>query len=119
MSSDDYLHAFQNITKLGLKKVQEREILRVLIQCALAEKDYNPFYNLLIAKFTTTDFNMKYTLKYCLWDYLKELQSERLSASKTLRLAQIFGSLAVFGEMPLHFLKVLSFSSEQGEMSQA
>ena len=32
MNSEDYLDAFQNIKKLGLKKRQERDIVKVIIQ---------------------------------------------------------------------------------------
>jgi len=36
-----------------------------------------------------------------------------------MRLAHIFGSLAVIGEMPLHFLKVLDFDQQDNQMSKA
>jgi nucleolar MIF4G domain-containing protein 1 len=35
MSSDDYLDAFQNLQKLGLKKKQEREIIKVILHCQI------------------------------------------------------------------------------------
>jgi nucleolar MIF4G domain-containing protein 1 len=38
MSADDYLHAYQQLMQLNLKKVQTREIIRVVLQCCLAEK---------------------------------------------------------------------------------
>lgn len=33
MSSDDYLHAFEQLMHLNLKKTQEREIVRILVNC--------------------------------------------------------------------------------------
>ncbi len=33
--------------KLGLKEVQEREIVHVLINCCLQEKTFNPYYAFL------------------------------------------------------------------------
>lgn len=58
---------------LNLKKTQEREIVRVLLQCCIAEKCYNPFYGLLSEKLLS-DINFRYTFKYALWDYLKTLE---------------------------------------------
>ena len=77
MSSDDYLHAYEQLMHLNLKKTQEREIVRVLLQCCLAEKEYNPFYALLSEKLLT-DANFKYTYKYALWDYLKMLEKTEI-----------------------------------------
>ncbi|KAK9766956.1 suppressor of glycerol defect, variant 2 [Basidiobolus ranarum] len=34
MTSDDYVDAFERLLKLGLKEIQEREIVRVLVQCS-------------------------------------------------------------------------------------
>lgn len=59
---------------LNLKKTQERETVRVLLQCCLAEKSYNPFYAYLSEKLLT-DVNYKYTYKYVLWDYIKALKN--------------------------------------------
>ena len=57
-----------------------------------------------------------------MWDYLKEIGQNRLSSGKVMRLAQIFGFLAVHGDMPLHFLKVLDLdenSIEDGSTGKA
>jgi nucleolar MIF4G domain-containing protein 1 len=58
---------------LNLKKTQEREIVRVVLQCCITEKAYNPFYQFLSARLLT-DVNYKYTFKYALWDYIKSIQ---------------------------------------------
>jgi hypothetical protein len=48
VSAEDYVQAFENVTRLGLKKQQEREIVKVLIQCCINEKKiFNKFYGLL------------------------------------------------------------------------
>lgn len=73
MMSDDYLHAYEQLMHLNLKKTQEREIVRVLLQCCIAEKTYNPFYYYLSTKLLT-DINFKYTYKYALWDYIKSIE---------------------------------------------
>jgi nucleolar MIF4G domain-containing protein 1 len=88
MGADDYLHAFEQLMHLNLKKTQEREIVRVLLQCCLAEKQYNQYYFVLSQKLLM-DANYKYTFKYCLWDYVKGLSG--LEVGQILNLAKVFG----------------------------
>lgn len=80
--------------------------MRVVLQCCLAEKTYNPFYALLSEKLLT-DVNFRYTYKYALWDYIKML--ERLDVAQIVNLAKIFAVLICKGQIPLHFLKVIDF----------
>ena len=48
VSSEDYVQAFENLTRLNLKKQQEREIIKVLVHCCVQEKNlFNRFYGLL------------------------------------------------------------------------
>ena len=48
MSAEDYVQAFENVTRLNLKKQQEREIVKVLVHCCVQEKNlFNKFYGLL------------------------------------------------------------------------
>ena len=80
--------------------------MRILVNCCQAEKNYNPFYEMLAMKLCSHDANFKYTFKYCLWDYLKDL--ERLEVKQIVHLSKLFGRLMAT-ELPLHFLKVLDF----------
>lgn len=52
------MDAFQKLLKLNLKHQQEREIINVILHCALQEKNYNPYYAYLAEKFCT--FARKY-----------------------------------------------------------
>ena len=48
MGAEDYLQAFENVTRLNLRKQQEREIVKVLVHCCVNEKKvFNKFYALL------------------------------------------------------------------------
>ena len=47
MFAQDYADAFEKLVKLGLKEVQEREMVHVLIDCCLQENAYNPYYAFL------------------------------------------------------------------------
>ena len=52
ISADDYLQAFENCQRLNLKKQQEREIIKVTVQCCINEKkSFNKFYALLAQRF--------------------------------------------------------------------
>ena len=44
MSANDYTDAFEKMVKLGLKGKQEREMVRVVLDCCGQEKFYNPYY---------------------------------------------------------------------------
>lgn len=54
----DYLDAFEKLVHLGLKSQQDREIIHVIINCCLREKQFNPYYCHLSQKFC--DFDRKY-----------------------------------------------------------
>mmetsp|Transcript_38937 Transcript_38937/g.37269 ORF Transcript_38937/g.37269 Transcript_38937/m.37269 type:complete len:95 (-) Transcript_38937:429-713(-) len=77
VSADDYLQAFENLSRLSLKKQQEREVIKVVFQCCLKEKGpFNKFYGLLTQKLIqASPQSYKYSFKYTLWDYLKTLSS--------------------------------------------
>ena len=110
MSAEDYLQAFENVTRLNLKKQQEREIVKVLVHCCVNEKKiFNKFYGLLAQRLVRYDQqSFKYSLKYTLWDYLKSLGN--YDVRQIANLAKLFGMLFGGGDLPLHFLKVLDFS---------
>lgn len=44
------MDGFQKLVRLGLKDVQEREAVHVLVDCCLQEKSYNPYYAHLAQK---------------------------------------------------------------------
>lgn len=59
VSAEDYTDAFMKLVKLSLKKQQEREIIYVIMHCALNEKAYNPYYSYLMQKFCQYDRRFK------------------------------------------------------------
>ncbi|KAG5408643.1 hypothetical protein IGI04_004962 [Brassica rapa subsp. trilocularis] len=44
MSSEDYIDAFEKLLRLDLPGKQDREIMRVLVECCLQEKVFNKYY---------------------------------------------------------------------------
>ncbi|XP_077245501.1 MIF4G domain-containing protein / MA3 domain-containing protein [Tasmannia lanceolata] len=84
MSGEDYIDAFEKITRLDLPGKQDREIMRVLVECCLQEKVFNKYYTVLASRLCSHDKNHKFTLQYCLWDHFKELGSMELIRSMNL-----------------------------------
>lgn len=122
MSSTDVNDAYFRLMKLSLKKSQELEIPKVLIQCSGAEKAYNPFYTILSRR-VCSDKKLKMAFQFSLWDLFKRMgegEDEReddedeesegnLGLRSLVNLAKMFGVLIAEGGLSLGVLKVCSF----------
>ncbi|XP_030054479.1 nucleolar MIF4G domain-containing protein 1 [Microcaecilia unicolor] len=108
MSSEDFLDAFENLLKLGLKDQQEREIVYVLIDCCLQEKTYNPFYAYLASKFCKNDRRFQMTFQFSMWDKFRDLGS--LSATTVSNLVHLLTYLLKTKSLSLVVFKVIEFS---------
>ncbi|OVA16448.1 MIF4G-like [Macleaya cordata] len=84
MSGEDYIDAFEKLLRLDLPGKQDREIMRVIVECCLQEKVFNKYYTILASKLCSHDKNHKFTLQYCLWDHYKGLDEMELIRSKNL-----------------------------------
>lgn len=119
MSATDYRDAHLRLLKLRLKRSQELEIPRVLVQCAGAELTYNPFYTLISRKLCS-DHKLRKAFQFALWDLFKRMgengdeespvfeagdDSETLSMRTIVNLARMFGVLIAEGGMGLGVLK--------------
>jgi nucleolar MIF4G domain-containing protein 1 len=76
MLSRDILDAYERIMKLSITGKNDREIIRVLIECCLIEKTYNSFYKELMKLFSEYNRQYKMTIQYLLWDVIKRLLDE-------------------------------------------
>lgn len=108
MSGEDYIDAFEKILRLDLPGKQDREIMRVLIECCLQEKAFNKYYTILASKLCGHDKNHKFTLQYCLWDHFKELESMELGRS--MNLARFVAEMLVSFSLSLAVLKSVDLS---------
>uniref|UniRef100_A0A182P0R2 MI domain-containing protein n=1 Tax=Anopheles epiroticus TaxID=199890 RepID=A0A182P0R2_9DIPT len=107
MSAEDYLDAFEKLLRLAIKDL--RILVSVIIHCALAEKDYNPYYSVLAQKFCDYDRRYQLAIQYALWDRLKEIHS--LQQQQQVRnLARFITHLIGEGGLPLSCLKVIEFA---------
>ncbi|KNC87628.1 hypothetical protein SARC_00259 [Sphaeroforma arctica JP610] len=109
MGSVDYLDAFEKLLRLGLKDKQEREIVKVIIECCMQEKVYNPYYAYLSSKFCHFNYNYKFTFQYSFWDRFKDM--ETLSPRAMLNLARLLVHLFNNHALSLAILKVVSFTN--------
>ncbi|KAI5950979.1 SGD1 [Candida jiufengensis] len=127
MSATDYMDARTKIDKLALKRVQERDVPKVLIHCATIEPSWNPYYAVL-ANNLCDSHSLRKTFQFMLWDLIKELDGstdeedeeesnfmglndsdEETKMKKILNLGRFFGFLLAEGSLPLHNLNTINF----------
>ncbi|CAK9181057.1 unnamed protein product [Ilex paraguariensis] len=108
MSGEDYIDAFEKLLRLDLPVKQDREIMRVLVDCCLHEKVFNKYYCVLASKLCSHDKNHKFTLQFCLWDHFKELESMQLIRS--MHLSKFVAEMFVSFSLSLAVLKAVDLS---------
>ncbi|RNA03977.1 nucleolar MIF4G domain-containing 1 [Brachionus plicatilis] len=113
VSAEDYTDAFMKLVKLSLKKQQEREIIYVIVHCALNEKKTNPYYSFLMQKFCEYDRRFRMTLQFHTWDKFKMLTG--LKKQQISNFAAMYSHLIGTGAMSLSVLKNVEF----GEMNKS
>lgn len=128
MSSTDYNDAYFRLMKLRLKRAQELEIPKVLIHCAGAENNYNPFYTFLSRR-VCSNKKLKMSFQFCLWDLFKQMgegdderdEEEADESKKTLglrslvNLAKMYGILIAERGLSLDILRILNFAFLRAE----
>ena len=110
MGSEDAIDATEKLLRLGLKGEQEREIIRVSVECALNELSWNPYYSFLLERLCQSSKMHRTTLQYCLWDHWKEM-TKCTEIRRLTNLAKLTGTIvALFCTSPSIF-KVVDFVS--------
>ncbi|XP_059304326.1 uncharacterized protein LOC132056242 [Lycium ferocissimum] len=108
MSGEDYIDAFEKLLRLDLKGKQDREIMRVLVECCLQEKAFNKYYCALASKLCSHDKNNKFTLQYCLWDHFKEL--DQMQLIRSMHLSKFVAEMVASFSLSLAVLKAIDLS---------
>lgn len=128
MSANDFMDAVTKLDKLALKKVQEREIPRILIHCAVVEPSWNPYYGILASKLCDSH-SLRKTFQFMLWDLVKSFegangddsddedmfygfdddQEDDDKLKKILNLGRLFGHMFAEGSLALHALRTVNF----------
>lgn len=109
MGSEDAVDATEKLLRLGLKGDQERQIVRVTIECCMGEKSYNPYYLQILKRLCTLDKNHRVTLQYCMWDNWKTL--ERLDIGALHNLARLGAGACSSSCLSPTALRVVDFLS--------
>lgn len=109
MSGEDYIDAFEKLLRLDLPGKQDREIMRVLVECCLQEKVFNKYYCILASKLCSHEKNHKFTLQYCLWDHFNELESMPLFRS--MHLAKFTAEMVASFSLSLAVLKKVDLNN--------
>lgn len=110
MSSRDVVDAFERLARLDLKGRQDREVVRVLVECCGQERDYNSFYPELAGMMCSQNRQFKTTLQFCLWDLLKGLTAGDVAERRVINLARMFAHLVSGFHLPLSVLKPVDIS---------
>jgi len=108
VSAEDYTDAFMKLIKLSLKKQQEREIIYVIMHCALNENAHNPYYSYLMQKFCQYDRRFKMTLTFHSWDKFKMLNE--MNKQQVFNLSCLICHLICSDCITLSILKVFIFN---------
>ncbi|XP_010524992.1 PREDICTED: nucleolar MIF4G domain-containing protein 1 [Tarenaya hassleriana] len=109
MSGEDYIDAFEKLLRLDLPGKQDREIMRVLVECCLQEKAFNKYYTVLASKLCEHDKNHKFTLQYCIWDHFKEVES--MSLQRSMHLAKFVAEMIASFTLSLAVLKSVDLAN--------
>lgn len=109
MGSEDAIDAAEKLLRLSLKGQQEREIVRVAIECSLHEKTWNVYYGLVLRRLCKLAKGHRVTLQYCIWDHMKDVG--RMNARKLAIFSKLCAYIIVSKVLPLHTLiKVSEFT---------
>jgi nucleolar MIF4G domain-containing protein 1 len=104
-TGQDYVDACERLAQLNLTEVQQREVVRVLVNCCgnvriihpvirrlflipisrLQEKVYNPYYTIVCQHLCRTSHSYKITLQFCLWDFLRDLGEASVGGAEVLK----------------------------------
>lgn len=107
--SDGVKNCMDRLNLLSLNKDQQKEISRVIVQCALSTNTSIKFY-FTISEYLCKESHLhRISFKYCLWDQIKQIDS--YSKRKKENLCVFYSHLFSNGALSLFELKIISFSS--------
>lgn len=114
MNSRDVHDTYEKLTKIDLKGRQDRDIIRVIIECVGIEKEYNPFYYHLLNMLCEQNRQFKTTIQFTYWDTFKVMKEsddmDVKSKRKYRNLAILSVNLIISFHLPLATLRVIDMS---------
>ena len=107
MGADDYIDAHGRLTKLKLKRAQQPELVRVLLECCGQEGIFNRYYALLGARLCETFREVRFAMNFAFWDAFKQLGDFTLH--RAANTAKLLAQLLCKGAVPVTALKVVKW----------
>jgi len=107
MGADDYIDAHGRLTKLKLKRAQQPELVRVLLDCCGQEGIFNRYYALLGARLCETFREVRFAMNFAFWDAFKQLGDFTLH--RAANTAKLLAQLLCKGAVPVSVLKVVKW----------
>eukprot|EP01031_Cornospumella_fuschlensis_P029725 gene29725-35888_t len=113
--SRDIHDVFEKICSLSTQNKEDREVVRVLLECCGKEPAYNAFYAELIKMLCESSRQYKMSLTYAFYDVFKLLPEHSLAKdTKYLsNLAQLLADLVLAFTLPLAVLRPFDLDSMQ------
>ena len=125
MSAMDYEHGYRQYAALRLKRDDQLEIAKVLVQCVGSELDYNEYYA-LVGHQAASNGRVKFALQDQLWRIFRSLgeplfgedadeeetaQGHRMKEERRLsHVAHFYSALVANGSLTINILKPLEIS---------
>ena len=110
MSSSDAIDAYERLVRLDLRGKQDREIVRVLVECCAQEKAYNQFYFDLACILCEQNRQHRASLQFAFWDIMKTLSSDNFTDRRAMNVSRLLGGLVAKFHISMSILKIVDMS---------
>jgi nucleolar MIF4G domain-containing protein 1 len=115
MKCRDVHDAYDAIMKISLKGRQDREIGRVIMECATNEKTYNRFYGELASLLCNENRQLKATFQFLYWDSFQLMQEGAHQSSqdmkKFINLSELLAHLVIAFQVPIAVLRRIDMTA--------
>ncbi|XP_026814805.1 nucleolar MIF4G domain-containing protein 1 homolog [Rhopalosiphum maidis] len=108
-TAEDYLDAFNKLVRLGLKGLQQEEIVSVLIHCLLVYKMYNPFFAYVAQQLCQSNRKYQAFFKKSINVRLEEI--DNLKKNQIPILASFLAQMLRNHSLPITILKNVDWGS--------
>ena len=108
MGAGDPQDAVSRLLALDLRGAADRDIVRVLVDCAGQEKAFNPYYAAVGVQLCRVKHAFKFTFQLALWDNIKGAGS--MTTRRVYNLARLQAALIKGQALSLAALKVFDFA---------
>lgn len=121
MTASNYEHGYKQFVNLRLKKNDQLEIAKVLVQCVGSEMEYNPYYALVGRQACSSNSRIRFAIQDRLWKIFRNLgeslfgegaeedetaDGERMKDERRLgNIANFYASLVDDGVLTIAILK--------------